>query len=292
MKSIDKVDEFLINGLKSIKLEECSSEEVKNMILEAKNRKKDINKVYKMVASFIFVIAISAFGIYMLSNGIDKNVTIQSNDNYLNSNEVEEAYVVYSKGDPSSLACRGELNLDEMYDLSKEIAIVTIEEVKGTNYDLRYEYQYNGDIGYTFVRTIGKLTIQNSIKGNLKEGESVEFRKKGGRILYKDYLKYYEVFSTETKDSEIENSCQDAIKNGVDINNIYVDISVGFRNVNIEAGKTYLVYLTENISGYWIQAGENGIREYNAENNTILNNETGEWESLDSIKSDFERGDK
>ena len=185
-KNFDSIDEFLINGIKSIELEECSDDEIRNIILKAKERKikkkQEHLKLYKMVASFTFLIVIFAFSIYILSNDIDGNVITQLNDSYLNNNNgVEEEYIIYSISDPSSLDCRSELTLKEIYDWSEEIAIVKIDEVRGTNYDFRYEFHYNGDIGYTFVRTIGKLTVLDTIKGELKEGESVEFRKKGGR---------------------------------------------------------------------------------------------------------------
>lgn len=52
----------------------------------------------------------------------------------------------------------------------------------------------------------------------------------------------------------------------------------------VKEGKVYMVCLTQNNSGeYLLQSGKNAIREYNQENNTVLNNENGKWESLDSI---------
>jgi len=83
----------------------------------------------------------------------------------------------------------------------------------------------------------------------------------------------------------MEKKCQEFIKKGTNIDDIYIDISVGFKNINIESGKTYLVYLTEKVSGYWLQASVNSVREYNDENNTILNNITGEWENLNVIEN-------
>lgn len=295
MKSnnMDNIDKFLINGLKSIKLEDYNDEEIKNLLSNAKNKKikekQIIVRAYKMVASVIFIVVVTIFGIYISNKDTNFNVIIKSNNNSTyedNSNdELEKACVIYSAIDADAVDSRVELSLGEMYNLSNVIAIVKVDEVKVTNYDKKYEYQYKGEEGYTFVRTIGKFTILNSIKGNLKNGEKVELRKKGGRIKYKEYLKYYEEYPNESKDEEMEKECQEFIKKGTNIDDIYIDISVGFKNINIESGKTYLVYLTEKVSGYWLQASVNSVREYNDENNTILNNITGEWENLNVIEN-------
>lgn len=58
----------------------------------------------------------------------------------------------------------------------------------------------------------------------------------------------------------------------------------GYINEFVEDGKTYMIYLTRNDYGeYLLQPEKNAIREYNLENNTVLNNETSVWEDLDSI---------
>ena len=289
---IDDMDKFLIDGLKNINLDECSSDYIKNITLKAKYRKiKEKQKItiaYKMVASFIFlVVFILGAYIYVLNNRSNYNVNIKSNENSEElNNDKKEKCIVYSKIDADSTSSRVVLDVEEMYNLSDVIAIVRIDEINVTNYDKKYEYQFDGEDGYTFVRTIGKLSIIDSIKGNFKAGDVIEFRKKGGRIKYTQYLKYHEEYPNASRDMDMENECQESINKGIDIDDIYVDISIGYKNINIESGKTYLVYLTEKKSGYWIQSSENAIMEYNSENNTVLNNITGEWELLNKYVKD------
>lgn len=121
MKSnnMDNIDKFLINGLKSIKLEDYNDEEIKNLLSNAKNKKikekQIIVRAYKMVASVIFIVVVTIFGIYISNKDTNFNVIIKSNNNSTyedNSNdESEKACVIYSAIDADAVDSRVELSL-------------------------------------------------------------------------------------------------------------------------------------------------------------------------------------
>ena len=55
-------------------------------------------------------------------------------------------------------------------------------------------------------------------------------------------------------------------------------------DTKLESGKTYIMFVSQKIWGdYWIETGNTLLREYNKENNTILNNNTGKYENLDEV---------
>lgn len=286
----DEMDKILHEQINNIKIDGFSKEEIKEMIFKARQRQKIRKiKIYKMVACFVILFVVCFWGIAscIINKSENANTIIQGNID--NINEENKEYIVYSRVEPNATDSRVIPTTKEIYDLSEVVIIAKVDNVDVINYDNFYS---NEEKEYTFVRTIGNITVLNTIKGNFNKDESVEFRKKGGKIKYKSILDYYEACPTISRDIEMNKECQELIDSGKDINDIYTDVSVGFKNVNIEKGKIYLVHLTQKISGqWWVQSDENGIREYSEENNTVLNNKTGEWESLDYIKDIWERGE-
>lgn len=285
----DEMDKILHEQISNIKIEGFSKDEIKEIIFKAKQRQKiRKTKLYKMAACFVLLILASFVGVAycVINKSENTNTIIQGN---IDNNKEAKEYVVYSKIEPNANDCRVIPTTKEIYDLSEIVVIAKVDNVDVINYDNFYT---NEKKQYTFVRTIGNLSVLNPIKGEINIGDSIEFRKKGGKIKYKKMLEYYEACPTISRDIEMNKECQELIDSGKDINDIYTDISVGFKNINIERGKIYLVHLTQKTSGqWWVQADENGIREYSEENDTVLNNKTGEWENLDYVKDIWERGE-
>jgi len=271
----DEMDKILHEQISNIKIEGFSKDEIQEMIFKAKQRQK--------VRKIKFIDIKSHILYNKLKNGYSDIGNIDNN------NKETKEYVVYSKIEPNATASRVIPTTKEIYDLSEVVVIAKVDNVDVINYDNFYN---NEEKQYTFVRTIGNVTVLNTIKGNFNKGDSIELRKKGGKIKYKSILDYYEACPNISRDIEMNKECQELIDSGKNINDIYTDVSVGFKNINIEKGKTYLVHLTQKSSGqWWVQADENGIREYNEENDTVLNNKTGEWEKLDYVKDIWEMGE-
>ena len=165
-----------------------------------------------------------------------------------------------------------------MKENSDVIAIVSIISKDGAS----MEYS-------TFGMTYGKMLINNVILGEVKQKEIIEYLKPGGIISVKDYDEHDNKAAVEKRDYLNE-------KAGIviDKENTYFNIKLE-DDIEIEEGKTYLVYLhyIEKYDKYEIIGLGNGLREVNIEKQErikeqeininelkIKNNRTQEWESL------------
>ena len=131
--------------------------------------------------------------------------------------------------------------------------------------------------------------INNVLKGELENGQVINYTKPGGIMKMSDW---------EETQPEAANMKRKYLreKSGLDndTENMYINLLIS-GDIEIEAGKSYLAYLKKNQnSQYEIIGLGNGLRELNVNqvstvtanqlNNTsdlkIKNNETGEYESL------------
>lgn len=168
-----------------------------------------------------------------------------------------------------------------MLNNAEAIALVTIIDLDGAS----MEY---GPFGMTY----GKALVNNVIKGNINSGDVIEYIKPGGTISVSQYDKYDAPASVQKRDYL-------AKKAGIVIDKEHTYINFKFENdIELEAGKTYLVYLNyvRNYDKYEIIGLGNGIREINVPRATktvtttsfnidelqVKNNKTGEWESLNT----------
>ena len=137
-----------------------------------------------------------------------------------------------------------------MLELSDTIALVSIISVDSA------DTKIDPAVGSTY----GKLVVNNVLSGSLKQGDVIEYIKSGGIMTLEEWEK-----------NQIDGS--------------------------IEEGKVYLCYLkySENLDKYEILGLGNGFRELNIPKESvvsaktysitdykILNNETGEYESLNN----------
>lgn len=164
-----------------------------------------------------------------------------------------------------------------MLELSDAVAIVSIISVDSA------DTMYNQAVGYTY----GTMVVNNTIYGNLGQGSVINYMKSGGTMTLEEYDRY-QIEEIKEKHSRLRNQA------GIDASQVYVNMH--FENdPEIEAGKTYLCYLKyiDSIGKYEIIGLGNGFRELNISssntvsaysinptNYTILNNNTGEYESL------------
>ena len=137
--------------------------------------------------------------------------------------------------------------------------------------------------------TNGTLMVNNVIKGELSNGQVINYTKPGGMMKMSEW---------EKTQPEAANAKRKYLreKSGLttDTENMYINMLIS-GDIEIEAGKSYLAYLKENSkSQYEIIGLGNGLRELNVTqtnniaatqfSNTsdlkIKNNETGEFESL------------
>lgn len=167
--------------------------------------------------------------------------------------------------------------------ISTDIALITILSIDGGD---NFGEQTNE---YCYPYTYGKFKVEKVYKGNIEEEKEYEYIRAGGII---DYDSYYNSLSEDEKD-----------KNNILINGVkpaYIEMkSEG--DIDIEPGKTYLVYLSNPESGielfakkdaYMINSFEGGLREVldyskikdkDLTEIKVLNNFTGEYENINDI---------
>lgn len=168
---------------------------------------------------------------------------------------------------------------DSLLDYATDVAIVQVVSLEKADMELA-----------TFVpMTYGEMLVNTPLRGNIEKGAIVTYAKPGGIISIADYEKADDPQAIEKRDYLRKQANQQ-----VDKENEYYDILMG-NDVKIEAGKTYLAYMTyhENINKYEIIGFGTGFREvnmpvqkaftlkeYDLNDYSIKNNDTGEFESL------------
>ncbi len=138
-----------------------------------------------------------------------------------------------------------------------------------------------------FGVTTGKLLINETLRGDLQKGQVIEYMKNGGVMNMAEWEDTQPV-NANLKRAYLRNQA------GVDIDleNTYINILIS-DDIEIEEGYTYLIYLKENNGKYEIIGLDIGLRKINvnyasklrAQNYDmstlqVMNNETGEFESL------------
>ncbi|MCD4850243.1 hypothetical protein LN996_05425 [Arthrobacter sp. AK01] len=135
---------------------------------------------------------------------------------------------------------------------------------------------------YVFPQTVGKMTVREAYKGDIVPGAQVNYSRVGGTVTYDEYW------------NSLNKAQQEKILklNGgtkpTDAKFIRAKIT---DDVDVEAGKEYVALLMPQtgqdgqLSEYSVQGYQYGLREVrgNGAQTTVLNNETHEWERLDSF---------
>jgi len=208
---------------------------------------------------FLFFIALVIF--FRL-----KNINIKENDFNLTNNQISK-YRVSSyisdkqKADAENAEISLEINEEESFEdlvkKSENIVIVRIISLDSSS------AEYDQVVGNTF----GKLIINNVIKGELKEGQVVDYAATGGYLTINEWEKYQ---------SDTANEKRDYIRkqNGIVVDKETSYIHLQFENnIDVEEGKTYLAYINFNdkMDKYEIVGFERGLMEISIEQeeNTI-----------------------
>lgn len=138
-----------------------------------------------------------------------------------------------------------------------------------------------------FGTTTGRILVQQSLKGNLEEGQVIKYLKHGGIMKLSEWEEN-QPLAARQKREYLRN------KNGVDIDleNAYLDVALN-DDIPIEEGYTYLINLRKYDDRYEIIGLDQGLRKVNVnyssrvttnqlDTNTlkIKNNKTNEFESL------------
>ena len=172
-------------------------------------------------------------------------------------------------GDPSDTI--------DIYKRFPAVALVSIESIDGGDNINQTTNEY------TYPFTYGKMKILAVYKGDLQVNATIGYTRMGGIIPFD---KYYASLYPEQQ-SKIDRNMKDDKPEYVEM--MFED------DIQIEAGKTYLVYLTsypqykiDDLPVYNIGGWEGGLREIqgNPKAKTgvkVYNNYTGDWDTLNEI---------
>ena len=148
----------------------------------------------------------------------------------------------------------------EIYEMSDAVALGYVKEISGYS-------NVNEETGeYCYPYTYGILEIQKVLKGNMPE--EVNFIRMGGIVSWDDYYASLHDAQKEKRDAEMEET--------PDFVNCHFE-----DDIEIEEGKTYLMYFAVEDDKYTIQGWQGGLREWN--DGKVLNNYTGEWQELSDV---------
>lgn len=245
----------------------------------------------------IIVILIIIIGGTIAINNYKKSTNQEATENNeiiendTNSNEEKKTYKAYSYitdeainnsyGNDSTVILRTAYTSDYLFEISDSIVLATVITIDGTS------MEYNEMFGMTY----GTLLIDKVIYGSGTQGEVLEYIKPGGYMSMADWEKA-QPEAARAKREYLR--AQAGIE--VDEENTYIKTLIG-NDIDLEAGKTYLMYLnhSDSFDKYEIIGLGNGLREVNipqvsdvsvqncdSDELMIRNNDTGEWELLNN----------
>ena len=160
-------------------------------------------------------------------------------------------------------------NTSELEDRSELIIIGTVESIDGViNYCEKLQE-------YIMTSTIGKIKVNEIIKTNsmISENDIFDFIRIGGTISVAEYEK--SLTPRQIVRQGLDQMTQEEKENSY-VKMAYAD------DVEIEENKEYLIYLKydENMDRYRIIGMQYGLLEYNESTNTVKNNTTQKWETI------------
>jgi len=193
------------------------------------------------------------------------------------ASQTEKAHNAYASISSSDIQRTGSV-VDFMWqpETYPVVALVHIDSIDGgRTYSPVFEQ-------YVAPHTYGKMTVRESYKGDVKPGQELSYSRLGGIVTYEDYWKSLNK-QQQDKILHLNNGKQPAHEKYVK------DTSAD--DIDIEAGKDYVVFLTPQSSKdgktheYVIGGYQLGLREAKVSGAevTVLNNETKQWENIGSV---------
>ena len=272
----DYIDVELLNKFESIqkKFNGFDNDDITNMILKANTRKK--KKIYYYLfamsscACLILISLIFIFNNRNVSTDIELIANTQENNiEKDNINEEDIFDVEYSMLLSSTVDIK---DINVLKEMAEDIVIAKVSKIDGgINYSEVLKM-------YTSVNTIGEIEIVRSIKGDLKEGQIMPFIRLGGIVETSEYVKGL----NEKRKRLLEEAEQNGEETMLDYKYVK-EIKAG--DIEIVEGKTYLMFICYDPYNerYEIFGDQYGLREYDENTNSVLNNDTNEYEKIDIL---------
>lgn len=234
-------------------------------------------KVYFLVVAAVTISGMLAYALIVTAN--TRKQTSQTTSKTENKNSVN-AYASIPDSDIQLISSEGDFYWDTknpyyFYDQAPVVALVHIDSIDGgRNYSPIYEQ-------YTYPQTIGKMTVRQVYKGDVKAKQRLTYSRLGGILTYDEYFKGL---------SKAEQSKINYLSKGEKSTEKYVKTKF-IDDIDIETGKDYIVFLRPLTSKdgkyqeYTIDGMQYGLREVRGTSDEmkVLNNETRAWENPDTI---------
>ena len=245
----------------------------------------------KTVLIFLFVF-LGVFALITIACNFHKEL---KSDNYSNEKEYEVSTYITDDIIANTQNCKVDLCLNEEYtpeligEDADDIVIASVISLDGAIAD-------EGLFGIT----TGKLLINTTIKGDLQQGQVIEYMKNGG------VMKMSEWEATQPSSANSKRQyLREQSGNNINLDNTYINVSIS-DDIDIEEGYTYLIYLKKNQEKYEIIGLDVGLRKVNVNYSSrlrtqnldidtleVMNNKTGEFESLQNyINTYISNGEK
>lgn len=272
----DYMDEKLLSKFKEAEnsYKGFDSNDITNIISSANKRKK--KKIYYYMfaisscACLIVVFCICIFANINVSEDVNIIANVQEDNmekSYINKDDIFN--VEYSMLLSSTVDIT---DINVLKEMAEDIVIAKVSKIDGgINYSETFKM-------YSSVNTIGEIEIEKSIKGGLKEGQIVPFIRLGGIIETSEYVKGL----NEKRKRLLEEAEQKGEETMLDYKYVK-EIKSG--DIEIEEGKTYLMFICYDPYNerYEIFGDQYGLREYDENTSSVLNNDTNEYEKIESL---------
>lgn len=246
------------------------------------------NTIILSIISAIFIIFAICF--ILFSNKMQSNMLVQSQENQNKLAQKTDEHEIYSfiseqqksKAEESIVFAhmKSQITPKELKENADNIAIVRIISLDSSS------AEFDSIVGNTY----GKMIINTNLKGNLVNGDVVEYASTGGYLTIAEWEKYQPTVANEKRDYL-------RAENGIEVNKETEYIHLQLRNcIDVEEGCSYLAYFTynESMQKYKIIGLQTGLMKLNIpkENNTIslmnsdynnvevFNNNTQKYENL------------
>lgn len=271
----------------SVEIDLNVDEIISNLDKNKKKEKKQISVFAACVAVALFVIVEY---IYIRSNVSEENVVSQKIDL---SNELNENYGIIELENEEKLSGLYDGTAAKVYitrsgywdssfmledkDYEEGIILAKVEDLYYTNWDKDNNENYH----YVPTRTIASIKIEKVISESIDLNDLKEIKIKGGILEYEQYMKFWENTNLDFTSDKFTEEYNKLVEEGKE--KIYVS-SFSKNDTKLEKGKTYLMYVHKKECGdYWVESNNSYLREYDEKTDSVLNNETREYEKLEDV---------
>ena len=283
--SDNELDLLLKEKINQIRVPKKVDKDIKSvMYKKILNRK---NNYLKYVASIVIFLVVILSVIFV---NIKYN-KLNTDENVNNDVQVDNLYGVINvnKENNNALSYRYDIDTTDLKtifsSLDYDVLIAKVESISYTNYDTKYYTQGGQDFvkeDYVPVRTIANVKIIKNIRGDFKVDETFTVKANGGILEYNQYMRYWNYYNMKPLDIDrIEKEYTDYINAGKE--KVYIS-EFGENDIRLEEGKTYMMFIRKMAENeYFTNLSKNLLREYDENTGMILNNDTKEYQDINSV---------